>query len=683
MRRRAFAQAEFWTNFMASQKRQSPTLLADTRAQRFSEHDVYLFNEGTHFRLYEHLGAHFVERDGGPGVTFAVWAPNARDVSIIGDFNGWQPGANAMRPIAHSGVWQGFVPGLERGATYKYHIQSTYRGYTVAKADPVGFHHETSPRTGSKVWDLQYEWSDNEWMRTRGARQRLESPISIYEMHLGSWMRSPEGGGRFHSYEELAALLPAYLTERGFTHVEFLPVMEHPLYGSWGYQTTGYFAPTSRYGPPQGFMHLVDTLHQYNIGVILDWVPSHFPSDEHGLGYFDGTHLFEHADPRLGFHPDWKSLVFNYTRNEVRAFLISSAMFWLEKYHADGLRVDAVASMLYRDYSRRAGEWIPNQRGGRENDEAIEFLQQLNAEVYRTFADAQTFAEESTAWPKVSRPVYDGGLGFGFKWDMGWMHDTLQHFSRDPVHRRHHYDELTFRAMYMHTEHFMLPLSHDEVVHGKGSLYGKMAGDDWQKRANLRLLYAYQWTQPGKKLLFMGSEFAQHAEWNHERELDWWLLQHREHAGVQRLIDRVNELYRSEPALHELDASPEGFQWLEVNAAEQGVLAYLRRASDQVQSVICAFNFTPVTQHDVLLGAPGNGRWLELLNTDAHEYGGSGVGNLGAVESRPLPRHNQPHTVRLTLPPLGAILLRREQQIGAKPRTRVGAHAAVEDGART
>jgi 1,4-alpha-glucan branching enzyme len=426
-------------------------------------------------------------------------------------------------------------------------------------------------------------------------------------------------------------------------------------------------------------MYLVDHLHARGIGVILDWVPSHFPTDEHGLAYFDGTHLFEHADPRLGFHPDWKSLVFNYGRNEVRAFLISSGLFWLEKYHADGLRVDAVASMLYRDYSRRAGEWIPNTRGGRENDEAIDFLQRLNAEVYRTFPDVQTYAEESTAWPKVSRPVYDGGLGFGFKWDMGWMHDTLQHFARDPVHRRHHYNELTFRAVYMFTEHFTLPLSHDEVVHGKGSLYGKMAGDDWQKRANLRLLFAYQWTQPGKKLLFMGGEIAQHTEWNHERELDWWLLQHGEHAGVQRLIDRLNELYRSEAALHELDCAPEGFQWLEVNATDTGVLAFLRRARDPAQSVICAFNLTPVTRHDVLLGVPASGRWLELLNTDAHEYGGSGVGNLGAVESRPLPRHHQPHTVRLTLPPLGAIVLRREDAESRRTRTKSSRRAAEDE----
>ncbi|MEX0876229.1 MAG: 1,4-alpha-glucan branching protein GlgB, partial [Phycisphaerales bacterium] len=619
---------------------------AQERDPRPSEHDVYLFNEGTHYRLYRHFGAQMIALDGVEGVSFVVWAPNAARVSVVGDFNDWAPREHPLEPIADSGVWQGFIPGLKRGTIYKYHIESQIRGYRVNKADPFGFHHETPPATGSRVWDLEYRWEDREWMESRGERQQLDKPISIYEMHAGSWMMSPEHGGRTHSFEELADLLPDYIRQRGFTHVELLPIMEHPLYRSWGYQTTGYFAPTSRFGTPQDFMRLVDRLHQADIGVIIDWVPSHFPSDEHALGYFDGTHLFEHEDPRQGFHPDWKSLIFNYGRNEVRAFLISSALFWLDKYHIDGIRVDAVASMLYLDYSRRDGEWIPNRHGGRENLEAIDFLQQFNTEVYRSFPDVQTFAEESTAWPKVSRPVYDGGLGFGFKWDMGWMHDTLSHFSRDSIHRRHHYNELTFRGMYMHSEHYTLPLSHDEVVHGKGSLYTKMAGDDWQKRANLRLLLTHQWTQPGKKLLFMGCEIGQKTEWNEERELDWSILQDENHAGIQRLVDRLNDLYKTVPALHELDTSPEGFRWLVADDADRGVLAYLRLGRDG-NPVICAFNLTPVPRHEVLIGAPEPGAWLERLNTDATEYGGSGLGNMGRVETRPLPHHDQPHVLCL------------------------------------
>jgi 1,4-alpha-glucan branching enzyme len=510
-------------------------------------------------------------------------------------------------------------------------------------------------------------------MRSRGARQQLDKPISIYEMHAGSWMMNPEDGGRTHSFDELADLLPDYVARRGFTHVELLPIMEHPLYRSWGYQTTGYFAPTSRFGPPQAFMRLVDRLHQAGIGVILDWVPSHFPSDEHGLGYFDGTHLYEHEDPRLGFHPDWKSLIFNYGRNEVRSFLISSAIFWLDKYHIDGIRVDAVASMLYLDYSRRHGEWIPNRHGGRENLEAIDFLQRFNTEVYRSFPDVQTFAEESTAWPKVSRPVFDGGLGFGFKWDMGWMHDTLSYLSRDPVHRRHHYNELTFRGMYMHSEHYTLPLSHDEVVHGKESLYGKMAGDDWQKRANLRLLLTNQWTQPGKKLLFMGGEIGQRAEWSEERQLDWPLLEDERHAGIQRLVDRLNELYRSIPALHELDASPEGFRWLEADDPDRGVIAFLRLGHRADDAALCVFNTTPITRREVLVGAPRPGEWLEMLNTDAHEYGGSGVGNLGRVETRGWPHQGEPHSLCLTLPPLGALVLVPDREPGGPARPVDGA----------
>ncbi|MGP1346648.1 MAG: 1,4-alpha-glucan branching protein GlgB [Phycisphaerales bacterium] len=624
--------------------------------------DIHLLAEGTHYRLYEHLGAHRIENAESSGVRFAVWAPNARSVAVVGDFNRWAPDANPMRPIESSGVWTAFVPGLKRGDIYKYRIESHHNdNYTVLKADPFAFHAETPSATGSRVWDLHYQWNDNEWMATRHARQSLRSPISIYEMHLGSWMRSPDGG-RFHTYRELATLLPAYLRQRGFTHVEFLPVMEHPLYRSWGYQTTGYFAPTSRLGTPQDLMHLIDTLHQHAIGVILDWVPSHFPSDEHALGYFDGTHLYEYADPREGFHPDWKSLIFNYARHEVRAFLISSALFWLDKYHADGIRVDAVASMLYRDYSRKHGEWIPNRHGGRENLEAIDFLQRLNSEIYRAFPDAQTFAEESTAWPGVSRPVHDDGLGFGFKWDMGWMNDTLAHLARDPILRSHHHTELTFRGMYMHSEHYVLPLSHDEVVHGKGSLYNKMHGDDWQKRANLRLLLALQWTQPGKKLLFMGAEIAQHAEWDHDAQLQWELLDRPEHLGIQRLVDRLNQLLRDQPALHERDADPQGFCWLIPDAPDEGILAYLRLADDPDATVLCAMNTTPVVREDVPIGVPRAGAWRELLNTDAHEYAGSGVGNLGSVRATPEPLHNQPASLRLTIPPLAALILRWEPE---------------------
>ena len=516
----------------AGSVRQGATLL--------TRDDIYLFNQGTHVRLYEKLGCHPGTLDGDSGAYFAVWAPDAEYVAVIGDFNGWDKGTHPLAPVEHSGIWSGFIPGVRRGAVYKYHVASRYSGYRADKADPFAVYAEVPPRTGSVVWDLKRSWRDARWMRARAARNSIHAPISVYELHLGSWRRKPEEDNRPLTYREVAPELAQYIKSTGFTHVELLPVMEHPFYGSWGYQTTGYFAPTSRYGTPQDFMYLVDYLHQNEIGVILDWVPSHFPSDEHGLGYFDGTHLYEHALREKGFHPDWGSLIFNYGRNEVRSFLLSSALFWLDRYHADGLRVDAVASMLYLDYSRKEGEWIPNKFGGRENLEAIDFLRRFNEEVFKHHPDVQTIAEESTAWPAVSRPTYAGGLGFGLKWDMGWMHDTLEYIKNDPVYRKYHHSELTFRNIYAFTENFMLPLSHDEVVHGKGSLIGMMPGDDWQKFANLRLLFSYMYSQPGKKLLFMGDEFGQRSEWSHEHSLEWHLLDYAPHAGVQKLVSDLN-----------------------------------------------------------------------------------------------------------------------------------------------
>ena len=626
----------------------SPSLL--------SADDLYLFNEGSHLRLYEHLGAHTIVVGDVPGTYFAVWAPNAERVAVIGDFNGWDPTRHLLRPREQSGIWEGFIPGVGHGALYKYHIVSRYHGYEIDKTDPFAFFTEVPPKTASIVWDLDYTWGDQEWMATRGARNAADAPIAIYEVHLGSWMRVPEEGNRSLSYRELAPRLTDYVTRMGFTHVEFLPVMEHPFFGSWGYQITGYFAPSSRYGTPQDFMFLVDYLHQHGIGVILDWVPSHFPTDDFGLAFFDGTHLYEHADPRKGFHPDWNSYIFNYGRNEVRSFLLSNALFWLDRYHADGLRVDAVASMLYLDYSRKPGEWIPNEHGGRENLEAISLLRRLNEEVYRHYPDVQTIAEESTAWPMVSRPTYVGGLGFGMKWDMGWMHDTLSYMARDPIHRRYHHHELTFRMIYAFTENFVLPLSHDEVTHGKGSLLGKMPGDDWQKFANLRLLLTYMWAQPGKKLLFMGGEFGQWQEWNHDGSVQWDLLQYAPHQGIQRLVEDLNRLYRELPALHERDFDPEGFAWIEANDAEQSVVTFLRRGRAESGEIVAAFNFTPVPRHNYIIGVPRFGRWREILNSDATVYGGSGQGNLGGVTANPVPSHGYTQSITITIPPLGAVL---------------------------
>jgi 1,4-alpha-glucan branching enzyme len=622
-----------------------------------TDNDLYLFNEGTHHRLYSKLGAHLITLGSVKGVYFAVWAPNAERVSIMGDFNGWHKSTHALRPRGNSGIWQGFVPDLGPGETYKFHIESRYRGYKVDKADPFGFAAETAPRTASVVSDLNYAWQDGEWMKRRHERNGLAAPYSVYEVHLGSWRRVREEGNRSLTYREMAAQLPGYVKELGFTHVELMPVMEHPFYGSWGYQVTGYFAPTSRYGTPQDLMYLIDTLHAHEIGVILDWVPAHFPSDAHGLAFFDGTHLYEHADPRKGFHPDWASSIFNYGRNEVQSFLISNALFWLDKYHADGLRVDAVASMLYLDYSRK-GDWIPNQYGGRENLEAIHLLRSTNEVIYREYPDVQMIAEESTSWPMVSRPTYLGGLGFGLKWDMGWMHDTLAYVSLDPVHRKYHHNQLTFRLLYAFTENFILPLSHDEVVHGKGSLLAKMPGDDWQKFANLRLLLGYMYAQPGKKLLFMGSEIGQWSEWYHEQSLDWHLLQYEPHAGIQRWVRDLNRVYRALPALFKTDFDDRGFQWIVANDSDQSVLAFLRADEAEKNRLLVVCNFTPVPRLNYRLGVPVPGFWTEVLNSDAHAYGGSGVGNLGGVTAIEEPSHGFPCSLALAIPPLAAIFLK-------------------------
>ncbi|HET7433233.1 MAG TPA: 1,4-alpha-glucan branching protein GlgB [Thermoanaerobaculia bacterium] len=627
-----------------------------TPASLLSDWDFHLFNEGTHSALWQKLGSHIVPG----GVLFAVWAPNAESVSVIGDFNGWNAEANVLAARGPSGIWEGFVPDVAKGTRYKYHIISRNNGYRVDKADPFAVQQETPPQTASIVWDLDYEWDDDEWMNTRRAKNAYDAAMSIYEVHIGSWRRTSDDGQteRPMSYRELAHPLAEYVKKMNFTHVELLPVMEHPFYGSWGYQCTGFFAPTSRYGTPQDFKYLVDTLHQHGIGVILDWVPSHFPTDEHGLSYFDGTHLFEHADPRKGFHPDWNSLIFNYGRNEVRSFLLSSALYWLGEYHADGLRVDAVASMLYLDYSRKAGEWIPNEFGGRENIEAISFLRRLNEDVYKVHPDVQVIAEESTAWPMVSRPTYVGGLGFGMKWDMGWMHDTLRYFSKDPVHRKFHHNDLTFRMMYAFTENFVLPLSHDEVVHGKGSLINKMPGDDWQRFANLRLLFAHMYANPGKKLMFMGGEIGQWREWNHDAQLDWNLLDFPIHDALRRWVEDLNKAYRDVPALHELDMSPDGFEWIDCCDTENSIVSLMRKSKTRPEeSVVVVLNFTPLPRQNYQIGVPSGGYWREILNSDAPIYGGSGQGNLGGVDAAPIRLHGRRWSVNLTLPPLGAVFL--------------------------
>lgn len=627
----------------------------------FTEYDAYLFKEGNHFRTYEKLGAHLCTIDGVQGVSFSLWVPNAERVSVLGDFNDWNPQAHPLRLRQDgTGIWEGFIAGLKKGVLYKYHIVSKYNNYTVDKADPYAFYCETPPKTASVVWDLDYTWKDKKWMKRRHQHNALNAPISIYEVHLGSWKRVPEEDNRFLSYREIAHQLAEYVKDMGFTHVEFLPVMEHPFYGSWGYQVLGFFAPTSRYGTPQDFMYLVDYLHQQGIGVILDWVPSHFPSDEHGLVYFDGTHLYEHADMRRGFHPEWQSYIFNYGRNEVRNFLISSALFWFDKYHIDALRVDAVASLLYLDYARSYSDWAPNVDGGKENIEAINFLRRLNEVVYKEFPGVQMIAEESTAWPMVSRPLSGGGLGFGFKWNMGWMHDTLFYISKDPINRKHHHDQLTFSMWYAYYENFILPLSHDEVVYGKCSLLEKMPGDAWQKFANLRLLLGYMYMHVGKKLLFMGAEFAQTKEWVHELSLDWHLLQYPFHRQVQDWLKALNRFYVKEPALYELDYDPLGFQWVDFSDWQSSIISFLRKAkSEDVLLVVC--NFTPVPRNNYRIGVPAEGMWEEILNSDAAVYGGSGYLTIKTAQAIKSPLHNQPSCLSLNLPPLGIIVLKKKQ----------------------
>ena len=629
----------------------------------FTEHDIYLFKEGNHFKLYDKLGSHPLTVEGKKGIYFALWAPNAEKVTVIGDFNGWDKESHELKPRWDgSGIWEGFITDIKKGDIYKYHIVSRYNNYKVDKGDPFAFYWEEPPETASVAWRLDYVWNDGKWMADRHEFNSLNAPMSIYEVHPGSWRRVPEEGNRFLTYRELAHSLADYVKEMGFTHIELMPVTEHPFYGSWGYQTVGYFAPTSRYGTPQDFMYMIDYLHQNGIGVILDWVPSHFPSDEHGLSYFDGSYLYEHEDPKKGFHPEWSSSIFNYGRNEVRNFLISSALFWLDKYHIDGIRVDAVASMLYLDYARNEGEWIPNKYGGKENLGAIKFLKRFNEAVYSEYPDVQTIAEESTAWPMVSKPTHIGGLGFGMKWNMGWMHDTLEYMSKDPVHKKYHHNRLTFTIWYAFTENFVLPLSHDEVVHGKGALIGKMPGDEWQKNANLRLLFGYMYAHPGKKLLFMGDEFAQWKEWGHDESLEWHALEYPPHQGVQKWVRDLNHLYTGEPALYELDFSPEGFEWVDYGDYEKSIVSFIRRAKDPDDFMIFIFNFTPVPRYNYRIGVPADGFYREVLNSDSKQYWGSGAGNYGGVRAEPVSQEGRPYSLSLNLPPLGALAFKPEEK---------------------
>jgi 1,4-alpha-glucan branching enzyme len=618
--------------------------------------DIHLITEGTHRRLYERLGAHPMSLEQVEGIGFAVWAPNARRVSVVGEFNDWDGRRHPTRKRHGVGVWELFIPGLARDALYKFEILGAHGELLPLKADPFAFSQEVPPSTASRIHGLvEHDWGDSDWTEQRGAAQDRTAPISIYEVHLGSWRRGDNNS--FLDYDRIADLLIPYVKDLGFTHVELLPISEHPFSGSWGYQPIGLFSPTARFGPPEAFARFVDRFHQNGIGVLIDWVPAHFPSDPHGLMRFDGTALYEHEDPRRGFHKDWNTLIYNYGRREVSNFLLANALFWLQRYHIDGLRVDAVASMLYLDYSRSAGEWEPNIHGGRENLEAVSFLKEMNTRVYSAVRGTTTVAEESTAWPQVSRPVDGGGLGFGFKWNMGWMHDTLSYISREPVHRQYHHNDLTFGLIYAFSENFILPLSHDEVVHGKGSLLGKMPGDRWQKFANLRAYLAFMWTHPGKKLLFMGGEFGQEREWNHDQSLDWHLLADASHRGIHSLVRDLNHLYRSLPSLHRLDCEPSGFEWIEASDASQSILAFLRKGGEGTAPVLVVCNFTPVVHQNFRIGVPSLGRWVEKLNTDAEVYGGSNVGNLGGVEAEEIAAHGRPYSVELTLPPLATIAL--------------------------
>jgi len=637
---------------------------------RFTAHDIYLFKQGTLFRLYDKLGSHIMNIEGTEGVYFALWAPNAKAVSVIGDFNRWNPDSHGLSPRDdESGIWEGFIPKIKKGDIYKYHIVSRYGKYRVEKGDPFAFYWEAPPRTASRVWRLNHTWKDKRWMTERKERISSRAPLSIYEVHLGSWRRMPEEGNRRLTYREIAPRLAEYVIAMGFTHVEVLPIMEHPFYGSWGYQTTGYFAPTSRYGTPQDFMYMIDYLHRKGIGVILDWVPSHFPSDLFGLSFFDGTCLYEHEDRKRGFHPEWNSYLFNYGRNEVRNFLISSALFWLDRYHIDGIRVDAVASMLYLNYARKDGEWTPNKYGGNEDLDAITFLKQLNEAVSENFPGVPTIAEESTAWPMVSKPTHLGGLGFGMKWNMGWMHDTLKYMAVNPVHKKYSHNLLTFSIWYAFSEHFVLPLSHDEVVHEKGSLIGKMPGDEWQKFANLRLLFAYMYGHPGKKLLFMGGEFGHVREWNHDASLDWHLLDAPRHRGIQTWVRDLNRLYRSEPALHEQDFDYGGFEWLDFSDYEKSIISFVRKAANPDDIIVFVYNFTPVPRYNYRIAVPRDGYYKELLNSDSLQYGGTNTGNFGGAKAEFYPWEDRAFSMTLTLPPLGALLLKPVERRGKRRRT--------------
>ena len=648
----------------------------DIDVSLFTGKDTALIKKGEHYCLYEKLGAHVMDM----GTNFALWAPNAREVSVIGDFNGWDAKLNPLKlRDDNTGIWEGFIKGVNHGAMYKYSIISGINNCKIEKKDPLSFYCEEPPNRASIVWDLSYKWKDSKWMKDRSRRNALDAPFSVYEIHFGSWHRFANEGNRYPTYAEMVQGLIRYIKDMGFTHVEFLPLTAHPFYDSWGYQTDGYFAPTARYGNPQELMSLIDRLHQHGIGVILDWVPSHFPCDEHSLANFDGTHLYEHADHRKGFHPDWKTSIFNYDRYEVKDFLISSALFWMGKYHIDGLRVDGGASMLYLDYSREEGQWIPNEYGGRENLGAVKFLRELNDVVKLKHPDVQVIAEESTSWPNVSRPVSEGGLGFGMKWNMGWMHDTLRYFCENPVNRKHHHNELTFSMYYAFTENFMLSLSHDEVVHEKGSLLARMPGDEWQKFANLRLLFGYMYGHPGKKLMFMGNEFGQVSEWNNNKGLDWGLLELTKHNGIQQWVKDLNHVYKSMPALFEKDFTPDGFEWIDFSDWEQSIISFIRKGQSEKETVLVVCNFTPVIRHDYRIGVPFDGYWEEILNSNAKEYGGEGAGNFGGKSAEPIQCNGRKHSLSLTLPPLAVIFLKYEKNINIENKENVSKESQREN----